>query len=102
MIDCQLAGSNCATDARCEYALHVKALIARQKGKKASKSSCKSLQPQQLMAVHAHVVVLSGRIQESLKLFQQATALSPHKISNLKQVSGGPCAYDVWPMAHCQ
>jgi Bardet-Biedl syndrome 4 protein len=28
----------------------------------------------------------SGCIQESLKLFQQATALNPHKIANLKQV----------------
>eukprot|EP00878_Enallax_costatus_P021778 GHUV01023071.1.p1 GENE.GHUV01023071.1~~GHUV01023071.1.p1 ORF type:complete len:412 (+),score=86.66 GHUV01023071.1:96-1331(+) len=46
------------TDERSEYALYVKALIERQQGK----------------------------IQDSLKLFQQATALNPHNIANLKQV----------------
>lgn len=42
----------------CEYPIYVKALIKRQQGK----------------------------IQESLQLFQAATALNPHNVSNLKQV----------------
>lgn len=29
----------------------------------------------------------TGQIQESLQLFQQATALNPHNVANLKQVS---------------
>mmetsp|Transcript_33762 Transcript_33762/g.60952 ORF Transcript_33762/g.60952 Transcript_33762/m.60952 type:complete len:408 (-) Transcript_33762:680-1903(-) len=46
------------TNGLCEYAIHVKALIQRQR----------------------------GQIQDSLDLFQQATALNPHNVSNLKQV----------------
>ncbi|KAI8467023.1 MAG: Bardet-Biedl syndrome protein 4 [Monoraphidium minutum] len=46
------------TENQCEYAIYVKALIERQR----------------------------GHIQESLRLFQQATALNPHNVSNLKQV----------------
>ena len=42
----------------CEYPIYVKALIKRQQ----------------------------GRIQESLQLFQAATALNPHNVANLKQV----------------
>ena len=42
----------------CEYPIYVKALIKRQQGK----------------------------IQESLQLFQAATALNPHNVANLKQV----------------
>jgi Bardet-Biedl syndrome 4 protein len=30
--------------------------------------------------------IAAGRIQESLRLFQQATALNPHNVLNLKQV----------------
>mmetsp|Transcript_19620 Transcript_19620/g.66758 ORF Transcript_19620/g.66758 Transcript_19620/m.66758 type:complete len:407 (+) Transcript_19620:25-1245(+) len=45
-------------DNACEYPLYVKALIKRQQ----------------------------GQIQESLQLFQAATALNPHNIANLKQV----------------
>lgn len=37
---------------------------------------------QQLLLLLLH----TGFILESLKLFQQATALNPHKIANLKQV----------------
>ncbi|WIA13166.1 hypothetical protein OEZ85_006758 [Tetradesmus obliquus] len=46
------------TSGSSEYALYVKALIQRQR----------------------------GNIQESLKLFQQATALNPHNVANLKQI----------------
>uniref|UniRef100_A0A383V8L7 Uncharacterized protein n=1 Tax=Tetradesmus obliquus TaxID=3088 RepID=A0A383V8L7_TETOB len=46
------------TNGSSEYALYVKALIQRQR----------------------------GNIQESLKLIQQATALNPHNVANLKQV----------------
>lgn len=46
------------TEGLCEYALYVKALIQRQR----------------------------GRIQQSLQLFQQATAINPHNTANLKQV----------------
>lgn len=46
------------TDGLCEYAVYVKGLIMRQR----------------------------GRVQESLQLFQQATGLNPHNIANLKQV----------------
>ena len=45
-------------DGMCEYPIYVKALIKRQR----------------------------GRIQESLQLFQAATALNPHNVDNLKQV----------------
>uniref|UniRef100_A0A7R9VKW0 Uncharacterized protein n=1 Tax=Chlamydomonas euryale TaxID=1486919 RepID=A0A7R9VKW0_9CHLO len=47
------------TDNLCEYALFTKALIQRQR----------------------------GLIQESLQLFQQATAINPHNVANLKQVA---------------
>ena len=43
----------------CEYPIYVKALIRRRQ----------------------------GRIQESLQLFQAATALNPHSVDNLKQVA---------------
>ncbi|GLI61293.1 hypothetical protein VaNZ11_003647 [Volvox africanus] len=46
------------TDGLCEYAIYIKALIMRHRGK----------------------------IQESLQLFQQATAINPHNVANLKQV----------------
>jgi len=46
------------TRGQCEYPIYVKALIRRQQGK----------------------------VQESLELFQVATCLNPHNISNLKQV----------------
>ncbi|KAG2433899.1 hypothetical protein HXX76_008252 [Chlamydomonas incerta] len=46
------------TDGLCEYAIYIKALIMRHRGK----------------------------IQESLGLFQQATAINPHNVANLKQV----------------
>ncbi|PNW76079.1 hypothetical protein CHLRE_12g548650v5 [Chlamydomonas reinhardtii] len=46
------------TDGLCEYAIYIKALIMRHRGK----------------------------IQESLALFQQATAINPHNVANLKQV----------------
>ena len=42
----------------CEYPIYIKALIRRQQ----------------------------GQIQESLQLFQAATALNPHNVANLKQV----------------
>ena len=47
---------------QCEYALYIKALIKRQ----------------------------NGEIQESLKLFQDATTINPHNVQNLKQVSCAP------------
>lgn len=46
------------TNGNCEYPMYVKALIRRKEGK----------------------------IQESLKLFEKATELNPHNISNLKQM----------------
>ncbi|KXZ53232.1 BBS4 protein [Gonium pectorale] len=46
------------TDGLCEYAIYIKALIMRHRGK----------------------------IQDSLQLFQQATAINPHNVANLKQV----------------
>jgi len=46
------------TEGLCEFAIYVKALIKRQR----------------------------GQIQESLTLFQQATAINPHNVANLKQV----------------
>ncbi len=46
-------------DGMCEYPIYVKALIRRRQ----------------------------GRIQESLQLFQAATALNPHSVDNLKQVA---------------
>ena len=45
-------------DGLCEYPIYVKALVQRRR----------------------------GRIQESLQLFQAATALNPHNVQNLKQV----------------
>lgn len=42
----------------------------------------------------------TGFIQESLKLFQQATALNPHKIDNLKQVMPPPQQQQQHPSCH--
>lgn len=35
-----------------------------------------------------HFQFCTGKIQESLALFQQATAINPHNVANLKQVGG--------------
>lgn len=36
-----------------------------------------------------HNLPIPGLIQESLQIFQQATAINPHNIANLKQVRSG-------------
>jgi Bardet-Biedl syndrome 4 protein len=78
---------------QCEYAIHVKALIARQAGVWQRRAQCPAhprVSPPVGAAPHQHAHPVcwchAGQLQQSLQLFQQATALNPHNIANLKQV----------------
>ena len=89
------------TDGLCEYAIYVKALIRRQRGKGWGWSPSGDNGITWIVQVAAPPLPpdlsqgipppLPGQVQESLQLFQQATALNPHNTANLKQVRTRAC-----------